>query len=199
MSYVVLHADRLRSVVADDALVPAAEVAVLRDATALLMEAGRLREHAEQDIADTRVAAHAIGIEEGQADGQAAAEAATTEALFKLQATAAEAETERRADVARLAIEVVRRIAGEIGSPTIVAGIAERATLSLTGDGGAVVRVATPCVEAVRERLAGRPGVTVEADPALEASDCVVETPLGRTHAGLETQLTAIAQAWDAR
>lgn len=198
MTFVVLHADRLRSVVADDALVSAADVGVLRDATALLAEVGRLRDDAEQDIENARLSARTLGMDEGRADGQAAAAEATTEALAKLQADAASAEAQRRADVARLALEVVRRIAGDVGSPTIVAGLAERATLSLTGEEGTVVRVAETCVDAVRERLAGRPAVTVEGDPTLEATDCVVETPLGRTHAGLEIQLAAIAQAWEA-
>lgn len=197
MSYVILHADKLRSVASDDALVSATEVEALRDAMALLSEAGRLRDDAEQDIAAARTQARAAGEDEGRADGRALVQAATTETLAKLHDTAAAVETERRADIARLALEVVRRIAGDIGSPSVVAGLVERATLSLTSDAGAVVRVAAPCVEAVRERLAAREGVTVEADPTLDATDCVIETPLGSTHAGLETQLSALARAWN--
>jgi len=199
MSFVLLHADRLRSVATDDPLVPAAEAERVRDAAGLLVAAGRLREVAEHDIAAARDAARAAAAEQGLAQGLAEAKAHTTEALARLGAQAAEREQARSRDVARLAVEVVRRIAGELPDGALVAGLAERAAAGLTADQPATVRVAPAAADAVRARLADRPGLMVEGDATLEADDCVLETALGRTHAGLETQLSAVERAWTAR
>ena len=198
MSFVLLHADRLRSVAANDPLVPARDVDTVRDAASLLVEAGRLRDSAEQDIAAAREVAHAAGLEEGGAEVRAAADEAMTEALARIEAAAAEREAKRQGDVARLALEVVRRMAGDLGDAALVAGLAERAAASVTADTGAIVRVAPGVADAVRERLCARAELTVEGDPSLSAHDLVLETPLGRTHAGLETQLAAIERAWGA-
>jgi flagellar biosynthesis/type III secretory pathway protein FliH len=198
MSFVLLHADRLRSVAASDALVRARDVDSVRDAAALLVEAGRLRDSAEQDIAAAREAAHEAGREEGRALGRAAAAEAMTEALARIEAAAAEREAKRQGDVARLALEVVRRMAGDLGDAALVAGLAERAAASVTAEAGAIVRVAPGVADAVRDRLRARAELTVEGDAALSPHDLVLETPLGRTHAGLETQLAAIERAWAA-
>lgn len=196
MTFVLLHADRLRSIAVDDPLVSANEVDTVRDAAALLVEAGRLRDSAEQDIAAARSAACQAGLDEGREAGRGDAEARLTEALARLEAAGVEREAKARGDVARLAIEVLRRMAGEFDAPALVAGLAERAAASVAADAGAVVRVAPGIANAVRERLATRSGLTVEDDATLGEHDCVLETPLGRTHAGLETQLAAIERAW---
>ena len=198
MSFVLLHADRLRSVVAADALVPASEVETVRHAAELLAEACRLRDAAVEEVAQARAAAHAEGLAAGQAQGRAEADAQVAAALVELQARAVEQEVRRRGDIARLAIEVVRRVAGEVGEASFVAGLAERAAAALAPDQPAVVRVAPGVADAVRARLSSHPAVTVEADPAVTQVDCVLETTLGRTHAGLETQLGAIERAWAA-
>jgi type III secretion protein L len=91
---------------------------------------------------------------------------------------------------------VVRRIAGELDDGVMVAGLAERAAAQLAPDSMAVVRVAPAAIEVVRARLNGRVGLSVEADPLLGDQDCVIETALGRTHAGLDTQLTQIERMW---
>lgn len=199
MSFVLLHADRLRSVVAGDALIPADQVDSVRDASALLVEAGVLRDAAEQDIAKAREAAHAAGLDEGRNAARDETAAGQTETLARLEAAAIERDVLRQADVARLAIEVVRRIAGKVEETAMLAGIAERATAALVTTAGATVRVTPDAVEPVRVRLADRVGVSVEGDATLDPLDCVVETPLGRTRAGFETQLAAIERAWTAR
>ena len=102
----------------------------------------------------------------------------------------------RQEEITTLALEVVRRLVGELGDERIVAGLAERAAAELAPDTVATVRVPSAHGEAVKSRLKGRAGLTVEPDPTLSGMDCVVETALGRHYAGLETQLAQIEAAW---
>jgi flagellar biosynthesis/type III secretory pathway protein FliH len=196
MTFLVLHADRLATALADDPLVPAADVGRVQDALALLAEAGDLRRGAEAATDAAREAARVEGFAAGRAEGLAAAEAERQAELFRIALRDSELQRERQKDIARLALEVVRRIAGELDAGTMVAGLAERAAAQLAPDSVAVVRVAPAAVEAVRTRLDGRAGLSVEADPSLEGQDCVIETMLGRTHAGLDTQLAQIERMW---
>lgn len=196
MTFVALHADRLVTVVAADPLVPARDVGTVYDAAGLLAEAGRLRAAAEATIEAARETARADGFAQGEAAGRAAGEVATSEALARLEAAAVARDTARQADVARLAVEVLRRIAGELGDAAVIAGLAQRAAAALPAEIGATVRVPPAVVDDVRARLAPHAALTVEADAALDGTACVLETPLGRTHAGLETQLAAIGRAW---
>lgn len=190
MNYLLLHADRLTTLLADDPIVPARDVGQLTDALTLLGAAGQLcAEEAERGRAE----GHAQGLAEGRAEAEAEARAQ----LFRLAVRDAAERRKLRGDVAALAIEVVRRIAGELGPEEIVAALAERAATSLLPETAATVRVAPGNVTEVTARLAHLPAIRVSADPGFGAEDCVVETALGRVHAGLETQLAAIAHAWE--
>ena len=197
MSYIVLHADRLATALADDSVVPADELRVLNGAIALFGEASALRAEIGKQAEAARAEAHAAGHAAGRAEGLEAAAAEVRAELFRLAMRDGEERRARQKEVAALALEVVRRIAGEVGADAFVAGLAERATAALAPDTVATVCVAPAQVEAVAARLAQRPGLTVEADATLAADDCVVETALGRAHAGLETQLAQIEAVWN--
>jgi type III secretion protein L len=196
MTFLVLHADRLATALTDDPLVPARDVGRVQDALALFAEAGSLRGGAEEAIEAARAKAQAEGFAAGREEGLAAAEAERQAELFRIAMRDSELQRERQKDIARLALEVVRRIAGELDDGAMVAGLAERAAAQLAPDSVAVVRVAPDSVDMVRAQLNGRTGLSVEADPSLDAQDCVIETALGRTHAGLDTQLAQIERMW---
>nr|WP_239024667.1 FliH/SctL family protein [Sphingomonas corticis] len=113
--------------------------------------------------------------------------------LRLVQADAVRAQ-EQRGDLARLALEVVRRIAADLGAADMVAAMADRAAAGVAPDLAPTVRVHPDALAATRARLGER--VAVEADAALAPTDCVIATSLGEVHAGLETQLAALARAW---
>lgn len=196
MSFLVLHADRLATALTDDPLVPAEDVGRVQEALGLLAEAGKLRTGAGEAIDTARETARAEGFAQGRAEGLAAAESERQAELFRIALRDRELQRERQKDIARLALEVVRRIAGELDDGAMVAGLAELAAAQLAPDSVAVVRVAPAALDAARARLDGRAGLTVQADPSLGREDCVIETALGRTHAGLDTQLAQIARTW---
>lgn len=196
MSFIVLHADRFATALTEDPVIPAADVPLLNSVVDLLDEAHKLHSDAGRQADAARREAREQGYAAGHGEGLEAARAEIRAELFALAMRDGEERRRQRGEIASLALEVVRRIAGEIGGPALVAGLAERATAALVPETVATVRVAPAHVDDVAARLAARPGFTVEGDPSLAPTDCVVETALGRTHAGLETQLAQIEVAW---
>ena len=198
MSLYLLRADTVATLVSDNPVIAATDVAPLRSATALLSEVSRLRDDAAEASATAQVEARAAGHAEGYAEGLAAAQTEARNHLFELTVRAATERQSLRAEVSRLALGVVRRVATEVGAPALIAGMVERAAADLLPDAVAIVRVTPESFDATAARLEPFPGLTVVADPALEATECLIETPLGVSHAGLEVQLAAIERAWSA-
>jgi type III secretion protein L len=196
MSFILLHADRVATALTDDPVVPAAETDSFRDAAALLAAAGAIRAEAEDRATEAIERGYARGHEQGLADGRAAGEAEMRTEMFRLAMRDGEERRKRQTEIAGLALEVVRRIAGAIGDEAMVARLAERATAEIAPGTAATVRVPPAALDEARNRLAHRTGLTVEADPALDGTDCVIETAFGRAHAGLETQLAQIEKSW---
>ena len=197
MTFTLIHADAVATLASDDPVIPAGAVAALRSTVETLAEAGRLHATIEARCQTATAAAHAQGLTAGHAAGTAAAAAVGREQLLALTRRAGDERQRLRGEVSGLAIEVVRRIAAGIGEADVVAALAEGAAAELLPDAIATVRVPPPALDATRHRLARWPGLTVVADATLAASDCIVETPLGASHAGLDVQLAAVERAWD--
>ena len=194
MSFVLIHADRQATLLRDDPIVPAAQVPAFTEARDLLDAVSALRDDSAGLAEEAAAAARVEGYAAGHAEGVAAGAAAVRDELIRLmQADAVRVEAQR-ADLARLALEVVRRIAADLGSAEMVAALADRAAAAVAPDPAPVVRVHADAVAATRARL--DPRVTVEADASLAPTECVIATPLGEVRAGLETQLAALARAW---
>lgn len=195
-NFLLLHADRAATLLADDPIVSAEDVTRLDSATALLGAAAMLRDDAQEARNAVLATARAEGFAAGHAEGLAAGEASIREELLRLAQDDAGRAAAQRADLAKLALEVVRRIAGTIGAPDMIAGIAAQAAAQVAPETAASVRVHPDAVAATTQRLAGLRHITVEADDSLAPNDCVLVTPLGRTHAGLDTQIAQLERAW---
>lgn len=196
MTYLLLHQDHSATLLSDDPIVPAAELPAFRRSLELLAGAEQRLASAAQEAEALTAAARDQGFAEGRQLGEAAAAGEVRTRLFDLEVKAAQLRTAQRAEAARLAIEVVRRIAGEMGSETMVSALAEKAASDLAPDTRATVRVSPAAQAAVAERLARFDKLTVTADSSLTDDECVVETSFGVIRAGLETQLAAVERAW---
>ena len=192
--FVLIRADAGATLLRDDPVVRAADVPVLRDADRLLAAAATLRKDARRASEDAAGEARDRGYEDGRREGLAAAAGEIRDELLRLAAADDERADRQRADLARLGLEVVRRIAGEIGSAETVAALADRAAAAVAPDAQLTVRVPPAALAATRERLGAR--AQVEPDETLGGTDCVLGTPLGEVRAGLDTQLTQLARQW---
>lgn len=192
--FVLIRADASATLLRDDPIVSASDLPLLEEAQKLLSAASVLREEARRDAEIAADAARAEGFAAGHAEGLAAgAEAVVAKLLGLAKADAARADAQR-GDLARLGLEVVRRIAADLGSADMVAALAEKAASTIAPDAAVTIRVPPAAVAQVRARLGDR--ATVEPDETLAANDCVLSTSLGDVHAGLETQLTQLARQW---
>ncbi len=135
-----------------------------------------------------------LGYDEGRAE--AAREAAET--VARLHEEMSHVREQLRAAAGRLALDVVRRIAVELGPEATLAALAERAVRDVLPDAPITVHVAPASVGAVTTRLwpIGA-AIEVQADETLAPGDCIIETAAGRSHAGLEVQLAALERVFE--
>lgn len=193
MSFMLIHRDPERAVLATSPLAKAADHGSLAGALDLLLEARRIRDGAAAEVARAMDAARVAGEAEGRAAAERAVAAEHGGRLFALELAAAEERSAARAEAPRLALAMVRRVAAELGDADVVAAIAARVLSEQRPTADATVRVAPSAVAAVRRRLGE--AVVVIGDPSLRPTDCSVETPLGRTIAGLDVQLAQLERA----
>jgi len=193
MSYLLLASAPSSVLLTDDPILRREDVAHLTQAAAIVAD---LETHRQA----VREAANAEGFAQGQADGAARAAQETAETLASVHAALQAERARLRASSATLALDIVRRIAAGLAPEEVLAALAEQAARDLLPEEPIGVRVAPEAVGAVSRRLwpiGAR--IEVHADPDLPNGDCVLDTPSGRTHAGLEVQLKALESVFTAR
>ena len=177
--------------------VPREQVRPMREALALLRESDRRLTRATAEIEARRAAAEQSGYDQGRADGERRAAAEVAQALAALTERAERERAELRARVGELALEVVRRVAGDLDPAAFVPAMMERAVRDVLPDQPMRVRVARAVAPAVEARLwAINAAIEVVPDDQLGPLDGVLETANGRVQAGLEDQLSALARAF---
>ena len=198
MTFVVIAASAAATLATDHPVIAADDVVTVGDAAAAVARAGQVLRSIDDMAAAATATARTEGHAQGYAEGLSVA-AGETRAALLAQSVALNIERRRiRADVTRLALEVVRRIAGDLGEAATVAALAERATADFLPDNIAIVRVSADAVATVTDRLRDFTGLTIVGDSSVAANDCLIETALGVSHAGLEIQLAAVERAWAA-
>ena len=196
MTLYLIAANGAATLATDAPVIRAADVGALRTAAAAVTAAGQLHGRGEEMAAAAKSAGHAAGHEAGMTEGRDAAAAEAREKLFAMTMALSAERARLRADVSSLALQVVRRIAGEIGDEAMVVALAAKATDELLPDESATVRVSPEAFATVQAKLRTRPSLTVVGDASVGANDCLIETPLGISHAGLDVQLAAVERAW---
>jgi type III secretion protein L len=205
VSYVALFVTEDVNVATARRVLPAAELRALADGRELLAALQTSREADGVRLAVATDRARDAGYAEGLAAGRLAAR----EQLAKEQAELAVAAQRERvalrqqaeASVAMLALEVVRKLAGELDAAELVAAIARQAVRQLVDDEPVTLVVNPAAVDRVRERTAGGThglAITVQEDAALAPLDCRLVTRSGSAVAGLEIQLRRLESAWGA-
>jgi len=193
MSYLLLAAAPSSVLLTDDPILRREDVAHLAQATEIVAGLEAHRQAA-------REAAIADGFAQGHAAGLAKAARETAETLAGVHNALQAERTRLRASSAALALDIVRRIAAGLAPEEVLAALAEQAARDLLPEEPIGVRVAPGAVGAVSRRLwpiGAR--IEVQGDPDLPEGDCVLDTPSGRTHAGLEVQLGALETVFAAR
>jgi len=162
------------------------------------------------DNRDQRIAeAHAQGVREGmmqaqqtlgkQLESERAMIAATVQG-FKKQLSEYYAKVE--VELVHLALGIAAKILHREAQVDrmLVAGLVKVALEKLQQGTRVTVHVrpenVTPWVQYFQEQMAGRIHVDVKPNPSLAANNCVLETELGTTELGIETQLKEIEKGF---
>lgn len=119
----------------------------------------------------------------------------------KLMALAVEADrlnAVQKSTVAHLALEVVRRIAPDIGSAVLLPAMIEKIVRELVQHPRLNIFVPSAALAPTRARLAAQDiAIDISIDETLSAFDCRIETPHGSIDGSLETQLSALEVAFE--
>lgn len=141
-----------------------------------------------QAMSEARDEGYAAGLASGKQ--QAALDAAAT--IKSLHDKHKQAIEELQASAAELAVEIVRKIAGQVSTTEWLAAQAQLAAEDLTDQPGLKLRVHTLQVDGVRARLAEYPDTLIQqvtGDDFLPSNGCVLESKTGQIDVDLDTQL----------
>ena len=159
--------------------------------------------HAEKQIAEEKTQAEETASRlyeaertRGYEDGKAEATRLITETTLKVDRYLQSIEPQ----VAKLAMSVVNRVLGNFDTRDLVAAAAAHAIVDLRREKGLTVSVHPDVVDSVsrefaRLGLSGRIEVTIEGNPALDRTACIIASDLAVVDASVKTQLAAIAAA----
>jgi flagellar biosynthesis/type III secretory pathway protein FliH len=206
MGYVALFVTEDVNVATAARVLPAEELRALADGRELLLALQSQREADGVRLAVASDRARDAGYAEGFAAGRAAAREQLAQAQLELEFAAQRDRSilrrQTEASVATLALEVVRKLAGEIDAGELVAALARQAVRQLLDDEPVTLLVHPGMAERVRAQADGQdahgPAVAVQEDPTLAPLDCRLVTRSGTTLAGLDVQLRRLEAAWDA-
>ncbi|HSI56253.1 MAG TPA: FliH/SctL family protein [Ideonella sp.] len=203
MSFLLWHAGSV-GLAGDRRVLRAGEVAPLAHALALIERVEALSARTAEQQRAAEAAGREAGLAMGAEAARQAAQAALADELARL-ARRAQADRERaQRDVAQLALEVARRLVGELPAPERLAGLAAQAARELLPARTWRLSVHPSQVAPLQARLrqldpqdrTGLGGAEVCADASLPAEVCRLETDLGSALAGLDDHLQRLARAW---
>jgi type III secretion protein L len=159
--------------------------------------------HAEKQIAEEKTQAEETASRlyeaertRGYEDGKAEATKLITETTLKVDRYLQSIEPQ----VAKLAMSVIDRVLGNFDTRDLVAAAAAHAIVDLRREKGLTVSVHPDVVDSVSKEfarlgLSGRIEVTIEGNPALDRTACIIASDLAVVDASVKTQLAAIAAA----
>lgn len=139
----------------------------------------------------------AAGLLQGAAEARDAGQRAMAEALIELEGRYASAEKQRRHQVSRLALDVVRKIAAGVAPADWLHAQACVAAGDLLDRSHLVLRVHSSrlCdVRALWQRRDSSPIRDVLGDDEVDVDACILETPRGSVDVALDTQLQLVEQ-----
>ncbi len=205
MSYLLWHRDRKVGIGSTRVVLRAAEVPLVADAQALCDRLQKLYDAESQRIAAAGEEARATGHAKGREEGAQAAHAELAATIVAMTAASARERARLRDEIAALALQVVRKLLGQMPADGVLAALAETAARDLVPTPTLTLHVHPDQCDAVRARLAATgdaqseaplPRFEVQADPACVPGVCRIETEHGTVDASLEVQLARVANAW---
>jgi type III secretion protein L len=174
----------------------ARDVKAWKDAFEFLNEAEKQIADQRKDAEETASRLYASERARGYEDGKAEATSLIAETALKVDRYLQSIEPQ----VAKLAMSVVHRVLGNFDTGDLVAAAAGQAIADLRREKRLTVTVHPDAVARVSQEFArlgvsGRIEVTIEGNPSLDPTACIIASDLAVIDASIKTQLAAIATA----
>lgn len=199
MSYLLWHGDD-PSLASPRRLFSAEEVIALDDVHQLCARLADERAALAQEAAQSREDARAAGMAIGLAEGRAAALIETSRAAQVALAAAAQAVDDARHaardEVAMLALQIARKLLGQLPAAEQLARLAQEAARQALPEGGALMLRVHPSQEDGVRALLADPTWSVHGDASLPLDACRLSGASGDADAALDVQLTRLARGW---
>ena len=215
MSFVALLNSNELSLSTDQLVLSPKEVSSLSNAAEAADHLTILLKEYEQKVLVSKNKGYSEGLKEGKEHGLLEARKKLADQLTAMTDHYQLEQQKMKASVVNLAIQVVRRVAGEVGAPDVVAGIAQKAADELISDDFLILQVHPSAVEKVKEQLQNYTAkstaeekieklnasalqqtkplyIEVRAGETLSEFDCLINTKFGTTVAGLNDQLICL-------
>jgi type III secretion system HrpE/YscL family protein len=205
MSYLLWHRDRNVGYAASRVVLRAAEVPLLADAQALRDRLETLCVEREQRVAAAAEEARVKGYVDGREEGAREARDEIAATLVALATAATEERARVRAEIASLALQVVRKVLGQLPAENVLGALAETAAREMLPTGTLTLFVHPQRCEGVRAQLSASiaasvdgsaPRFDVQPDSDCAPDTCRIETEHGTVDASLDAQLRRLADAW---
>jgi type III secretion protein L len=177
----------------------AAEAEAWRDGYRFLAAATAAAEQIRREADTVYQARYAQGYANGRADGARESTRLVSDTVAKVDRYLAGLDR----DIARLVIDIVRRILSEFDAVDLVLRSASRAVADFRREKSLKITVHPEALDRARAALASPEGhglgpvITVEGDPRFDRSTCTVSTEFAVVDAGIDAQLAAIMEAFN--
>jgi len=200
MTYITLYRDPSVSIATDQLVLDTNEIQSVNNAVDLAFQAEKYLGEVESDLNDAKQRAFEQAFEAGRVAGIQAGRDEIADRLTSLTENAHQQRMALQGSVARLAVQVVRKVAGEIGASEMVANLAHTAASDLVPGSSLKLWVHPDVVETVNSRLNSPDSVLqgkslhieIRTDESLDPFDCTLSTDHGHTVAGLKDQLNRL-------
>ncbi len=174
----------------------ARDVKAWQDAFEFLNEAEKQIADQKKQAEEAASSLYAAERARGYEDGKAEATSLIAETTLKVDRYLQSIETQ----VAQLAMSVVHRVLGNFDTRDLVAAAAGQAIADLRREKRLTVTVHPDAVDSISKEFArlgltGRIEATIEGNPSLDPTACIIASDLAVIDASIKTQLTAIATA----
>ena len=192
MSYLLWQRGGDRAIASGRRVLRAAEVPLCQDAMALQARLSALLQTEQQRLHEAQAQARAEGHAHGLAEGRAQAQAEAAARLLELTQQARRTREQLQADLVPLALQVMRKLVGQMAPDAVLAALATTALAEVLPSATVSLWVSPGEHAAVQARLAGQWPGEVRADPDAAAGTCRLETEFGSVDAALAVQLAQV-------
>jgi flagellar biosynthesis/type III secretory pathway protein FliH len=202
MTYILLFNNTLNSCETDQLILSKEQAKHIETSEQLLQEISELKKTEKNCINAAELKGFSNGYNKGLNKSLDEAKSHFIEYLASITRRVIETHTLSEKSILDLAINITQKIAHEVGSENMIAGIAQRAIKNLKSEEPLEIRVNSELAEYVKQKVKDllhsnsglTPHIEVIPDPNIGKLDCIITSDSGVTEASFEQQIYVLKE-----